>query len=36
MAGLFLLLGNVGDLETIMRAQSLVFFFCKAAPIATQ
>jgi hypothetical protein len=32
----FLLLGNVGNLETMVPAQSLVFVFCKAAPIATQ
>jgi hypothetical protein len=32
----FLLLGNVGDLETMVPAQSLVFVFCKAALIASQ
>ena len=32
----FLLLGNVGDLETMVPAKSLVFVFCKAALIATQ
>jgi hypothetical protein len=31
-----LLLGNVGDLETMVPAQSLVFVFCKAALIASQ
>jgi hypothetical protein len=31
-----LLLGNVGDLETMVPAQSLVFIFCKAALIASQ
>jgi len=30
------LLGNVGDLETMVPAKSLVFVFCKAALIATQ
>jgi hypothetical protein len=32
----FLLLGNVGDLETMVPAQSLVFVFCKAALIVSQ
>ena len=32
----FLLLGNVGDLEIMVSAQSLVFVFCKAALIASQ
>jgi len=31
-----LLLGNVGDLETMVPAQSLVFVFCKAALIVSQ
>jgi hypothetical protein len=31
-----LFLGNVGDLETMMHAQSLVFVFCKAVLIARQ
>jgi hypothetical protein len=31
-----LLLGNAGDLETTVPAQSLVFVFCKAALIASQ
>jgi hypothetical protein len=30
------LLGNVGDLETMVPAKSLVFVFCKAALSATQ
>ena len=32
----FLLLGNIGDLETMVPAQSLVFVFCKAALIASR
>jgi hypothetical protein len=32
----FLLLGNVGDLETMVLAQSSVCVFCKAALIASQ
>jgi hypothetical protein len=31
-----LLHGNVGDLETIVPAHSLVFVFCKAVLIASQ
>jgi hypothetical protein len=30
------LLGNVGDLETTVPAQSLVFVFCKGALFVTQ
>ena len=32
----FLLLGNIGDLDTMVPAQSLVFVFCKAAVIASR
>jgi hypothetical protein len=32
----FLLLGKVGDLETMVPARSLVFVFCKTSLIATQ